>query len=145
MAKPQKRFYNKFQKRKLRPFTERTGDWICKNCHNLNFAFRNECNRCKLPKKDVAEKTEEKEVKKEEEIQNDTEKEKKNELEKSQENEKERLIENTANVIKQFQPYIPKNRYKYKKYNPYNYYEKDNKQTNNHNSEQKEIYLIKKN
>lgn len=48
-----KNIYNKFQTRKMRPFTERTGDWICKNCRNLNFAFRIECNRCKLPKKDI--------------------------------------------------------------------------------------------
>ena len=43
------------QKKKSRPFTERAGDWICKNCKNLNFAFRNECNRCKMPKKDCVE------------------------------------------------------------------------------------------
>ena len=52
--KVQKNIYdNKFQYRKIKPFRERTGDWICKNCRNLNFAFRVECNRCKLPKKDV--------------------------------------------------------------------------------------------
>lgn len=39
----------------MRPFEERTGDWICKNCRNLNFSFRFECNRCKLPKKEVME------------------------------------------------------------------------------------------
>ncbi len=48
-------FYGKYPKKKSRPFTERTGDWICKNCKNLNFAFRNECNRCKMPKKDCVE------------------------------------------------------------------------------------------
>ena len=42
--------YNKLYKRKQKPFTEREGDWICKCCKNLNFAFRVECNRCKLPK-----------------------------------------------------------------------------------------------
>ena len=42
--------YNKIYKRKQKPFTEREGDWICNNCKNLNFAFRVECNRCKLPK-----------------------------------------------------------------------------------------------
>ena len=52
MIKPQKGFYGKYPKKKARPFTERTGDWICKNCKNLNFAFRNECNRCKIPKND---------------------------------------------------------------------------------------------
>lgn len=25
----------------------REGDWICSYCHNLNFAFRKKCNRCK--------------------------------------------------------------------------------------------------
>ena len=39
----------------MRPFTERTGDWTCRNCRNLNFSFRKECNRCKLPKKEVME------------------------------------------------------------------------------------------
>ena len=53
MNKNSKNMYNKFQTRKMRPFTERIGDWICKNCRNLNFAFRLECNRCKLPKKDI--------------------------------------------------------------------------------------------
>lgn len=27
---------------------ERTGDWVCLSCRNLNFAFRKQCNRCKL-------------------------------------------------------------------------------------------------
>jgi hypothetical protein len=55
MLKTSKGFYGKYPKKKTRPFTERTGDWICKNCKNLNFAFRNECNRCKMPKKDCVE------------------------------------------------------------------------------------------
>ena len=42
--------YNKAYKKKNKPFIEREGDWVCKNCKNLNFAFRLECNRCKLPK-----------------------------------------------------------------------------------------------
>ena len=33
-----------------KPFDRRKGDWVCSECHNLNFAFRIECNRCKLPK-----------------------------------------------------------------------------------------------
>ena len=33
-----------------KPFDRRKGDWVCSECHNLNFAFRLECNRCKLPK-----------------------------------------------------------------------------------------------
>jgi hypothetical protein len=28
----------------------RAGDWICPNCQNLNFSFRNKCNICGLPK-----------------------------------------------------------------------------------------------
>ena len=55
MIKTQKGFYGKYQKKKTKPFIERIGDWICKNCKNLNFAFRNECNRCKMPKKDCSE------------------------------------------------------------------------------------------
>ena len=61
LLKQPKGFYGKYQKKKTRPFTERAGDWICKNCKNLNFAFRNECNRCKIPKKDCIEVTKNKE------------------------------------------------------------------------------------
>jgi len=32
----------------------RYGDWICPNCENLNFAFRNNCNRCGLSKENTA-------------------------------------------------------------------------------------------
>ena len=45
-----KYYYNRFYKKKQKTFTEREGDWICSSCKNLNFAFRQECNRCKLPK-----------------------------------------------------------------------------------------------
>ena len=55
IIKSQKNFYGKYTKKKAWPFTERAGDWICKNCKNLNFAFRNECNRCKMTKKDCVE------------------------------------------------------------------------------------------
>ncbi len=37
-------------KKKKKPFIEREGDWICVKCKNLNFAFRNNCNRCGLTK-----------------------------------------------------------------------------------------------
>uniref|UniRef100_T1PCA3 Protein-tyrosine phosphatase n=1 Tax=Musca domestica TaxID=7370 RepID=T1PCA3_MUSDO len=30
----------------------REGDWRCSSCNNTNFAWRNECNRCKTPKGD---------------------------------------------------------------------------------------------
>lgn len=33
-------------------FSERAGDWYCFKCQNLNFAFRTECNRCKLSKQE---------------------------------------------------------------------------------------------
>ena len=36
--------------RKKQPLVEREGDWKCPKCHNLNFAFRNSCNKCKLSK-----------------------------------------------------------------------------------------------
>ena len=29
---------------------ERAGDWLCLSCRNINFAFRQQCNRCKLGK-----------------------------------------------------------------------------------------------
>ncbi len=29
---------------------ERAGDWLCLSCRNINFAFRQQCNRCKLSK-----------------------------------------------------------------------------------------------
>ncbi|CAG9332226.1 unnamed protein product [Blepharisma stoltei] len=29
-----------------RPNTGRSGDWVCLQCKNLNFAFRNQCNKC---------------------------------------------------------------------------------------------------
>ena len=35
--------------RKKKPLIERNGDWQCPMCHNLNFAFRQSCNRCNLP------------------------------------------------------------------------------------------------
>ena len=32
---------------------ERSGDWHCPNCKNLNFAFRQKCNRCQLAKPEM--------------------------------------------------------------------------------------------
>ena len=37
---------NKFPK-------EKKVDWVCPLCHNLNYAFRTLCNRCKIPKREV--------------------------------------------------------------------------------------------
>ncbi len=36
--------------KKKKPLIERKGDWQCPKCHNLNFAFRQQCNRCSLSK-----------------------------------------------------------------------------------------------
>ena len=51
------KIYNKYNilpennfKVKHKSFKERKGDWFCKLCNNLNFAFRTKCNRCKAPK-----------------------------------------------------------------------------------------------
>jgi len=41
--------YKKEGKNK-RHFEVRAGDWTCNKCTNLNFSFRNKCNRCGLPK-----------------------------------------------------------------------------------------------
>ena len=32
---------------------EKKMEWVCPLCHNLNYAFRTICNRCKIPKKEV--------------------------------------------------------------------------------------------
>ena len=52
-----KRQINKFDKKSnnkegkiKRNFEVRIGDWTCSKCSNLNFSFRNKCNRCGLPK-----------------------------------------------------------------------------------------------
>ena len=37
-------------------FKERKGDWICRVCNNLNFAFRINCNICKSLKENSAKK-----------------------------------------------------------------------------------------
>ncbi len=49
-------------RKRMRPFTERTGDWFCSSCKNLNFAFRVICNRCHLSKEE-SEKIIEKDIK----------------------------------------------------------------------------------
>ena len=36
--------------KKKKVLIERTGDWLCPKCKNLNFAFRLKCNRCQLSK-----------------------------------------------------------------------------------------------
>ena len=37
-------------KNEKKPFDKRKGDWLCPECHNLNFSFRVVCNRCQIPK-----------------------------------------------------------------------------------------------
>ena len=41
---------NNYYQLKHKSIKERKGDWLCRLCSNLNFAFRKECNRCKVPK-----------------------------------------------------------------------------------------------
>ena len=41
---------NNYYQTKHKSIKERKGDWFCQLCSNLNFAFRKECNRCKVPK-----------------------------------------------------------------------------------------------
>ena len=40
----------KNKNKKKNYFEVREGDWKCSQCNNLNFSFRNKCNRCGLPK-----------------------------------------------------------------------------------------------
>lgn len=42
--------YLDINKIKKKEFQERKGDWKCILCNNLNFAFRNKCNRCQTLK-----------------------------------------------------------------------------------------------
>jgi hypothetical protein len=43
---------NKKKKKKRQEFFERKGDWSCYRCKNINFSFRNKCNKCQLPKEE---------------------------------------------------------------------------------------------
>jgi hypothetical protein len=105
---PKNIYNNKYPKKKQKPFTERTGDWICKKCKNLNFAFRQECNRCKLPRKEV-EIEEKKEEKKEEEENNNI---------SNDNNKADNNNETTKNNNYNGQQYNNrKNKYRFKKYN----------------------------
>ena len=38
------------KKKKKQEFVEREGDWSCYRCKNINFAFRDKCNKCKMTK-----------------------------------------------------------------------------------------------
>lgn len=58
IKKPQKiiDLKKKFESKESKDIKDRNdrnnkdGDWICFNCRNLNYSFRNVCNRCKVPK-----------------------------------------------------------------------------------------------
>ena len=52
--KKKKNKNNKNKKKKQ--FIEKEGDWCCYDCKNINFAFRNVCNRCKLDKEESEKK-----------------------------------------------------------------------------------------
>ena len=40
----------KKKKKKKNEFVEREGDWSCYRCKNINFSFRDKCNKCQLSK-----------------------------------------------------------------------------------------------
>ena len=84
----------------MKTFTERSGDWICNSCRNLNFAFRTLCNRCQKPKPNV----ETKDIKEKNKIQN----------------------EQMNNNINNNRMHYNKNRYKYRK-NNYQYFIEEEK------------------
>ena len=42
----------KTKKEKVKNFVERENDWVCFYCQNLNFSFRENCNRCNAYKND---------------------------------------------------------------------------------------------
>ena len=44
------------KKKKNREFVEREGDWPCYQCKNINFAFRNKCNKCQMTKEESEKK-----------------------------------------------------------------------------------------
>ena len=39
-----------YYKKKYKIIKDKKKDWVCQICMNLNYGFRTECNRCKLPK-----------------------------------------------------------------------------------------------
>ena len=44
------------KKKKKQEFVEREGDWSCYRCKNINFSFRNKCNKCQLLKEESEKK-----------------------------------------------------------------------------------------
>ena len=43
-------------KKKKKMFCIKKGDWVCYDCKNLNFCFRDKCNRCELDKEESEQK-----------------------------------------------------------------------------------------
>ena len=46
----------KVKNKKKKKFNVKKGDWVCYNCKNINFSFRDNCNRCKLNKEESEQK-----------------------------------------------------------------------------------------
>ena len=122
IIKPPKNIYNnKYQKKNQKPFMERSGDWICKKCKNLNFSFRQECNRCKFPKKGSSDENEEKK----EENNNCNDKNNENKNNSFNDKNKNNNGNKNFNYYNNGQQYnFKKNKYRYKKYS-YNGYLKE--------------------
>ena len=110
-------YNNKFQKTKQKHFTERHGDWICKQCKNLNFSFRYECNRCKCPKKE--------------------EEEPEKKIEENNNKEHNKKTENNTETNKTSN----NNNYYYKNNNNYYYSQQYNSRKNNHKSKKYNNYV----
>ena len=51
-----KNAYEKKKKKKKVEFVEREGDWSCYRCKNINFSFREKCNKCLLSKEESEKK-----------------------------------------------------------------------------------------
>ena len=47
---------NNKKKKKKKEFVEREGDWSCYRCKNINFSFRNICNKCHFSKEESEKK-----------------------------------------------------------------------------------------
>ena len=46
----------KKNKKEKKKYVEKEGDWPCYKCKNINFAFRDKCNKCYLSKEDSEQK-----------------------------------------------------------------------------------------
>ena len=49
-------FPPRFNNINVKNFRDKSGDWICGYCKNLNFSFRKICNRCNIPKSKAVKK-----------------------------------------------------------------------------------------